>query len=424
MQPAVLAPATGPIALTDAFDRRFVKNKRSSGGNNLMQQFFPGDDDDEAGTADQPPVATSSRGGGGWQRIDGGSSKTDLTSGAGLPQRPSDPQGVEAPSHGAAHLPATPMEVDAPPISEPVSTVSSTPIHSTSPRKPSTALTSTAHTPTAPSAASTAPVARDYATPSASAPNLEMAASSSKKGKASDSNAPPTRDGDTYNIVSQVGEGTFGQVYKAVNSQNNTKVALKRIRMEGEKDGFPVTAMREIKLLQSLRHENIVKLHEMMVSKNGSVYMVFEYMDHDLTGILSQQQFQFTPAHLKSLCHQMLAGVAYLHHKGVIHRDMKGSNILISTQGVLKLADFGLARFYQKRRRLDYTNRVITLWYRPPELLLGATVYGPEVDMWSVGCVFFLLIGSLVGAGLLMLEHLQVHHARTLREEGCFPWHR
>lgn len=115
--------------------------------------------------------------------------------------------------------------------------------------------------------------------------------------------------------------------------------------------------------------------------------MVFEYMDHDLTGILSQQQITFTEANLKSLSFQMLSGIDYLHQKGVIHRDMKGSNILISSQGVLKLADFGLARFYQKRRRLDYTNRVITLWYRPPELLLGATVYGPEVDMWSVGYV-------------------------------------
>ncbi len=113
--------------------------------------------------------------------------------------------------------------------------------------------------------------------------------------------------------------------------------------------------------------------------------MVFEYMDHDLTGILSQQNFHFTDANLKSLCQQMLAGIAYLHQKAVIHRDMKGSNILINNRGILKIADFGLARFYQKRRRADYTNRVITLWYRPPELLLGATVYGPEVDMWSVG---------------------------------------
>ncbi|GJJ07429.1 hypothetical protein Clacol_001631 [Clathrus columnatus] len=195
---------------------------------------------------------------------------------------------------------------------------------------------------------------------------------------------------EVYKIVGQVGEGTFGKVYKAQNLISRAFVALKRLRMEGERDGFPVTAMREIKLLQYLRHPNIVTLHEMMVSK-GHVYMVFEYMDHDLTGILSQTQFSFTPAHLKSLCRQMLAGLAYLHHKGVIHRDIKGSNILINNRGELRLADFGLARFYQKRRRSDYTNRVITLWYRPPELLLGATVYGAEVDIWSAGCIMLEL---------------------------------
>ncbi|KAF9457018.1 Pkinase-domain-containing protein [Collybia nuda] len=200
----------------------------------------------------------------------------------------------------------------------------------------------------------------------------------------------PSSRSEIYSIISQVGEGTFGKVYKAQNTISKLYVALKRIRMESEKDGFPVTAMREIKLLQSLRHPNVVRLYEMMVS-NGSVYMVFEYMDHDLTGVLSQTQFSFTDAHLKSLCHQMLAGLAYLHHKGVIHRDIKGSNILINNRGELKLADFGLARFYQKRRCTDYTNRVITLWYRPPELLFGATVYGPEVDMWSAGCIMLEL---------------------------------
>ncbi|TFK23277.1 Pkinase-domain-containing protein [Coprinopsis marcescibilis] len=195
---------------------------------------------------------------------------------------------------------------------------------------------------------------------------------------------------ELYAILNQVGEGTFGKVYKARNTVSNVFVALKRIRMESERDGFPVTAMREIKLLQSLKHANVVRLYEMMVS-NSSVYMVFEYMDHDLTGILSQTQFKFSEAHLKSLCHQMLAGLAYLHHKGVIHRDIKGSNILLNNRGELKLADFGLARFYQKRRRMDYTNRVITLWYRPPELLFGATVYGAEVDMWSAGCIMLEL---------------------------------
>ncbi|KAJ2936928.1 hypothetical protein H1R20_g174, partial [Candolleomyces eurysporus] len=197
---------------------------------------------------------------------------------------------------------------------------------------------------------------------------------------------------ELYMILNQVGEGTFGKVYKAQNVVSSVFVALKRIRMETERDGFPVTAMREIKLLQSLKHRNVVCLYEMMSHiAIGSVFMVFEYMDHDLTGILSQTQFKFTDAHLKSLCHQMLAGLAYLHHKGVIHRDIKGSNILLNNRGELKLADFGLARFYQKRRRSDYTNRVITLWYRPPELLYGATIYGAEVDMWSAGCIMLEL---------------------------------
>ncbi|KAF7292455.1 Pkinase-domain-containing protein [Mycena chlorophos] len=218
--------------------------------------------------------------------------------------------------------------------------------------------------------------------------NSKAAEAENNHTRTSTPSGPPR--GELYAIMNHVGEGTFGKVYKAQNSITRVFVALKRIRMESEKEGFPVTAMREIKLLQSLRHDNVVRLFEMMVS-NGSVYMVFEYMEHDLTGILSQTQFSFTDAHLKSLCRQMLAGLAYLHHKGVIHRDIKGSNILINNRGELKLADFGLARFYQKRRRSDYTNRVITLWYRPPELLLGATVYGPEVDMWSAGCIMLEL---------------------------------
>lgn len=113
--------------------------------------------------------------------------------------------------------------------------------------------------------------------------------------------------------------------------------------------------------------------------------MVMQYMDHDLTGLLAQPNLTFSPAHLKSLNFQMLAALAYLHERGILHRDMKGSNILLNASGELKLADFGLARLYNRRKKSDYTNRVITLWYRGPELLLGETVYGPEVDMWSAG---------------------------------------
>ncbi|KAF9197490.1 kinase subunit of RNA polymerase II carboxy-terminal domain kinase I [Haplosporangium sp. Z 27] len=198
---------------------------------------------------------------------------------------------------------------------------------------------------------------------------------------------PPILKGeDLYERVGQVGEGTYGKVYKARNKQTGEYVALKRIRMETEKDGFPITAMREIKLLQSLNHRHVISLKELMVSK-GAVYMVFEYMDHDLTGILAHPQLKFRPEHVKCLMKQLLEGLGFLHHKGVLHRDIKGSNLLVNNQGELKLADFGLARLFQKKTKRDYTNRVITLWYRPPELILGATAYGPEVDMWSAGCI-------------------------------------
>ncbi|KAK9446699.1 kinase-like domain-containing protein [Limtongia smithiae] len=189
-----------------------------------------------------------------------------------------------------------------------------------------------------------------------------------------------------YERKSQVGEGTYGKVYKAVNTITKELVALKRIRMESERDGFPITASREIKLLQSVRHENVVALLEMMVEKS-SVYVVYEYMEHDLSGILTHPSFTLEHRHIKHLFKQILEGLAYLHKRGVLHRDIKGSNILISNSGQLKLADFGLARFYKHESTLDYTNRVITLWYRPPELLFGATVYGAAVDVWGAGCL-------------------------------------
>lgn len=185
---------------------------------------------------------------------------------------------------------------------------------------------------------------------------------------------------------SVVGSGTYGKVYKGIHVYTKKMVALKKIRMEGERDGFPVTAVREIKLLQSLKHPNIVNLQEVMVEKNDC-FMVFEYLSHDLTGLLNHPTFKLEAAHKKHLARQMFEGLDYLHRRGVLHRDIKAANILVSSDGQLKIADFGLARFYAKRRQLDYTNRVITIWYRSPELLLGETQYGPAVDIWSAACV-------------------------------------
>lgn len=119
--------------------------------------------------------------------------------------------------------------------------------------------------------------------------------------------------------------------------------------------------------------------------------MVFEYMDHDLTGLMDTPTIQFTEAQVKCYMLQLLSGLEYCHRNEVLHRDIKGSNLLIDNDGNLKIADFGLARSYGEQGR-KYTNHVITLWYRPPELLLGANEYGPSVDMWSVGCLLAELV--------------------------------
>ncbi|CCJ28913.1 unnamed protein product, partial [Pneumocystis jirovecii] len=228
-----------------------------------------------------------------------------------------------------------------------------------------------------------------------------------------------SKEGYVYERIGQVGEGTYGKVYKARNRITNELVALKKIRMEYEKNGFPITAMREIKLLQSLRHPNVVCLLEMMVEKS-TVYMVFEYMDHDLSGVLSNPNFHFELSHTKHLCKQMLDGLEYLHHRGVLHRDIKGSNILLDNFGQLKLADFGLARYYHKKHNTaDYTNRVITLWFRPPELLLGATAYGPSVDIWSAGCIMIELFTKKP----LFPGHDEIHQLELIYDMMGTPTH-
>eukprot|EP01103_Thecamoeba_quadrilineata_P018569 TRINITY_DN711_c0_g1_i1.p1 TRINITY_DN711_c0_g1~~TRINITY_DN711_c0_g1_i1.p1 ORF type:complete len:541 (+),score=51.22 TRINITY_DN711_c0_g1_i1:56-1624(+) len=210
-----------------------------------------------------------------------------------------------------------------------------------------------------------------------------------------------SRTVDMFEKLEQVGEGTYGQVWKAKNKNSSEVVALKKVRMDNEKEGFPITAIREVKILKELDHENIIKLKDIVTSTDyskgkGSIYMVFEYMDHDMTGLMDSRQIAgkwFTLPQIKCYMKQLLEGLYYCHKNNVLHRDIKGSNLLINNQGQLKLADFGLARPYNENAS-NYTNRVITLWYRPPELILGATIYGPAVDMWSVGCILAELLAK------------------------------
>ncbi|MCJ1461143.1 serine/threonine protein kinase, CMGC, CDC2/CDK sub [Mycoblastus sanguinarius] len=208
-----------------------------------------------------------------------------------------------------------------------------------------------------------------------------------------------------YVIMSKLGEGTFGEVHKAESRESGQIVAMKKILMHNEKDGFPITALREIKLLKMLSHPNVLKLEEMAVErtkgegrKKAIMYMVTPYMDHDLSGLLENPSVQFTEPQIKCYMLQLLEGVAYLHASKILHRDMKAANLLINNQGILQIADFGLARPYDDpppqpgkgggEATRDYTTLVVTRWYRPPELLLQLRRYTSAIDMWGVGCVF------------------------------------
>ncbi|XP_018568282.1 cyclin-dependent kinase 12 isoform X3 [Anoplophora glabripennis] len=202
---------------------------------------------------------------------------------------------------------------------------------------------------------------------------------------------------DMFEVIAQIGEGTYGQVYKAKDVHANELVALKKVRLENEKEGFPITAVREIKILRQLNHKNIVNLREIVTDKQdavdfrkekGSFYLVFEYMDHDLMGLLESGMVDFNELNNACIMKQLLDGLNYCHKKNFLHRDIKCSNILMNNRGEVKLADFGLARLYNAEdRQRPYTNKVITLWYRPPELLLGEERYGPAIDIWSCGCI-------------------------------------
>lgn len=201
------------------------------------------------------------------------------------------------------------------------------------------------------------------------------------------------RRANTFQKLDKIGQGTYSNVYKAKDLITGQIVALKKVRFDTLEPESVKFMAREILVLKKLNHPNVIKLIGLVTSRmSSSLYLVFEYMEHDLAGLAAVQKVKFTESQVKCYMKQLLSGLEHCHNNGVLHRDVKGSNLLINNEGILKIADFGLAAFYDPEHKQPMTSRVVTLWYRPPELLLGATHYGVGVDLWSAGCILAELL--------------------------------
>ncbi|KAJ0243114.1 Protein kinase superfamily protein [Hirschfeldia incana] len=216
------------------------------------------------------------------------------------------------------------------------------------------------------------------------------------------------RHAESFEKLEKIGQGTYSTVFRARDLETGKMVAMKKVRfvnMDPESVRFMA---REINILRKLDHPNVMKLECLVTSKlSGSLYLVFEYMEHDLSGLAFRPGVKFTESQIKCYMKQLLSGLEHCHSRGILHRDIKGSNLLVNNDGVLKIGDFGLATFYHPDQDQPLTSRVVTLWYRAPELLLGATEYGAGIDLWSVGCILTeLFLGKPIMPGRTEVEQM------------------
>ncbi|KAK9452338.1 kinase-like domain-containing protein [Limtongia smithiae] len=214
------------------------------------------------------------------------------------------------------------------------------------------------------------------------------------------------RSVEDYEHMGHIAEGSYGVVFRGRDLQTDNVYALKKIKSDKDQEGFPITSLREIQTLFAIRHENVVAIREVVVgSSMDHIYIVMEHVDHELSSILRSSTPTSPPflhAEVKTLLRQLLSATACMHANGIIHRDLKTSNLLLSNSGQIKVGDFGLARFLpcvpapsssqDSKNNGRMTPLVVTLWYRAPELLLGDRTYSTEIDIWSIGCIFAELL--------------------------------
>ncbi|KAI5304470.1 negative regulator of the PHO system, partial [Ascosphaera pollenicola] len=194
------------------------------------------------------------------------------------------------------------------------------------------------------------------------------------------------RQQNSFQQLEKLGEGTYATVFKGRNRRTGEMVALKEIHLDSE-EGTPSTAIREISLMKELKHENVVGLYD-VIHTEDKLMLVFEYMDKDLKNFMDSQgdHSRLDPATIKLFTYQLLRGLAFCHDNRVLHRDLKPQNLLINKKLQLKIGDFGLARAFGIPVN-TFSNEVVTLWYRPPDVLLGSRTYNTSIDIWSAGCI-------------------------------------
>uniref|UniRef100_H3CZ51 Cyclin-dependent kinase 15 n=2 Tax=Tetraodon nigroviridis TaxID=99883 RepID=H3CZ51_TETNG len=212
----------------------------------------------------------------------------------------------------------------------------------------------------------------------------------------------------SYLSLEKLGQGAYASVYKGISRINGQLVALKVIRMRTE-EGVPFTAIREASLLKRLKHANVVLLHD-IVHTSQTLTLVFEYVQTDLGQYLSQHPGGLRPHNVQIFLFQLLRALSYIHSRRVLHRDLKPQNLLVSHRGELKLADFGLARSRSVPSQ-TFSSEVVTLWYRPPDVLLGSTDYSTALDIWGAGCVF---VEMLQGAPAFPGEAAELQQLQTI----------
>lgn len=201
-----------------------------------------------------------------------------------------------------------------------------------------------------------------------------------------------------YEIQSQLGKGAYGVVWRAVDRRTKQIVAIKKIFDAFQNSTDAQRTFREVMFLQSLKHDNVIKLVNVHRADNDKdIYLVFEFMETDLHAVIRAKILE--DVHKQYVIYQLLKTLKYLHSAEILHRDMKPSNLLLNSDCMMKVADFGLARSIltlekEQATKPVLTDYIATRWYRAPEILLGSTKYTKGVDMWSVGCIL----------GELMLE--------------------